>query len=61
MKYKPRSADDLYEREQRRREADAEFRRLKERWPEARRSLSAEAIALAWFLLGDKTWTVTNS
>lgn len=56
-----RSESKLIEREQRRRESAAEFNRLKERWPKLRQTMSAEAIALAWFLYGDKIWTATNS
>lgn len=55
------SQDDLRKREIQRREANAEFTKLKEQWSEVRQVMSAEAITLAWFLLGDKTWTATNS
>lgn len=50
----PLTEAELIERHKSQQEAAKEFGRLKESWPAARSYMSAEALALAFFLMGDE-------
>lgn len=60
MKRQPKSAEQLEAQDRTRREVAAEYERLKLNYPAVRAHMTAEAILLAWFLLGDSMWDSEN-